>query len=185
MGALCLNQAGLDQLTSRPNIIPKIVAVLTSERHHKALQEKENATQLGAYIDELVRHHPILREPLLKAVIDTLNELKTLGSAERSDDETVYHILPAALPSTVAPAESSSSSMEVSSSSASTSAPVDSEPSTSTAPSSITVAPAPVPPPLQSARSQDAEQPDGYVDNDVVLKIGRLARVRLSSFCSK
>lgn len=190
MGALCLNQVGLDQLAARPSVIPKIVDVLTSERHDKALQEKENATQLGAYIDELVRHHPSLRKPLLNAVIAVLHRLKQMGSEERSDDETVYHILPAIdasasasasaenasstatepMTTSATVAESSSAAMDVSSSSTSTSG--DARPAPSHASSSATG--------QTVARTQDSEQPDGYVDNPVVLHIGRTARVSSS-----
>ncbi|KAL5496010.1 TOM1_2 [Sanghuangporus vaninii] len=43
LGALCLNQMGQDQLTSRPSITPALFSVFTSEAHLKVLLEKENA----------------------------------------------------------------------------------------------------------------------------------------------
>ncbi|CDZ98238.1 E3 ubiquitin-protein ligase/Putative upstream regulatory element binding protein [Phaffia rhodozyma] len=94
IGALCLNQAGLDQLTARPEILPKLINTIISERHLKTLQEKENASQLGAYVDELVRHHPTLKDPLRNAVIGVIKKIQELGQEEKTDEETVYHIIP-------------------------------------------------------------------------------------------
>lgn len=41
IGALCLNQAGQEQLAARPSIIPSLFSIFTSESHLKVLQEKE------------------------------------------------------------------------------------------------------------------------------------------------
>ncbi len=68
LGALCLNQAGQDQLASRPSIIPGLISILTSERHVKVLHEKENAAVVGSAIDELIRHHPSLKDNVFRAL---------------------------------------------------------------------------------------------------------------------
>lgn len=80
IGALCLNQAGLDQLAQRPTIIPSIFSILTSERHVKTLQEKDHATYIGTSIDELVRHHPSLRTAVFDAIKTTLQRIEDLGN---------------------------------------------------------------------------------------------------------
>lgn len=169
IGALCLNQAGLDLLASRQaTVIPKLVDVLLSDRHRKTLEEKEHATQLGAYVEELIRHQPSLKEPLLKAVLDVLTRLKELGQCEVSDDETVYHILPSVkAPAAGETAESSSTPMDGV-------AAVEN----AVASSSSTTVPALVPA-KPSTSIEKGDSPD-YVDNQVVLFIGVTARVSLA-----
>lgn len=169
IGALCLNQAGLDLLASRQaTVIPKLVDVLLSDRHCKTLEEKEHATQLGAYVEELIRHQPSLKEPLLKAVLDVLTRLKELGQCEVSDDETVYHILPSVKPPAAKEtAESSSTPMDGVAAVENT-----------VASSSSTTVPALVPA-KPSTSIEKGDSPD-YVDNQVVLFIGVTARVSLA-----
>ncbi|KAI6157744.1 hypothetical protein BKA82DRAFT_130841 [Pisolithus tinctorius] len=81
IGALCLNQAGQDQLTARPSIIPGIFSIFTSERHLKVLRDKENAVLIGTSIDELIRHHPSLKTPVFDAVKSTLSKIEDAGNA--------------------------------------------------------------------------------------------------------
>lgn len=79
LGALCLNQAGQDQLAAHPSIIPALFSILTSETHLKVLLEKENAANIGSSIDELVRHHPTLKNIVFNSVISTLKKIEMLG----------------------------------------------------------------------------------------------------------
>ncbi|KAG6336038.1 hypothetical protein ID866_3054 [Astraeus odoratus] len=81
IGALCLNQAGQDQLAARPSIIPGIFSIFTSERHLKILRDKENAVLIGTSIDELIRHHPSLKAPVFDAVKSTLCKIEDMGNA--------------------------------------------------------------------------------------------------------
>lgn len=81
IGALCLNQAGQDQLSARPTIIPGLFSVFTSERHLKVLQDKENSVLIGSAIDELIRHHPSLKPPVFEAIKSTLGKIEDLGNA--------------------------------------------------------------------------------------------------------
>ncbi|KAI6119856.1 hypothetical protein EDD16DRAFT_1895336 [Pisolithus croceorrhizus] len=81
IGALCLNQAGQDQLAARPSIIPGIFSIFTSERHLKVLRDKENAVLIGTSIDELIRHHPSLKAPVFDAVKSTLSKIEDAGNA--------------------------------------------------------------------------------------------------------
>ncbi|KAH7909328.1 hypothetical protein BJ138DRAFT_1181114 [Hygrophoropsis aurantiaca] len=81
IGALCLNQAGQDQLSARPSIIPGIFSIFTSERHMKVLRDKENAVLIGTAMDELIRHHPTLKVPVFEALKSTLSKIEELGEA--------------------------------------------------------------------------------------------------------
>ncbi|KAL5523755.1 hypothetical protein ACEPAG_7928 [Sanghuangporus baumii] len=80
LGALCLNQTGQDQLTSRPSIIPALFSVFTSETHLKVLLEKENAVSIGSTFDELIRHHPWLKNIVFDSLISTLKKIEELGA---------------------------------------------------------------------------------------------------------
>ncbi|KAI0318271.1 hypothetical protein OF83DRAFT_1262061 [Amylostereum chailletii] len=80
IGALCLNQAGQDQLSARPTIIPGLFSIFTSERHQRVLQDKENAVLIGAAVDELIRHHPSLKVAVFEAIKSTMSKIEDLGS---------------------------------------------------------------------------------------------------------
>lgn len=96
IGALCLNQAGQDQLSARPSIIPGIFSIFTSERHLKVLRDKENAVLIGTSIDELVRHHPSLKTPVFDAVKSVFSKIEDLGNAFviPDDKKEWYGLLP-------------------------------------------------------------------------------------------
>lgn len=81
LGALCLNDIGQRQLLSRPSIIPSTLSILVSEKHTKVLLDKENAVVVGSGIDELIRHHPILRDSVFDAVKAILSKIEDLGNA--------------------------------------------------------------------------------------------------------
>ncbi|KAH7927155.1 hypothetical protein BV22DRAFT_1193856 [Leucogyrophana mollusca] len=96
IGALCLNQAGQDQLSARPSIIPGIFSIFTSERHMKVLRDKENAVLIGTAMDELIRHHPSLKTPVFEAVKSTLSKIEDLGEAYvvPNDLKQWYNLIP-------------------------------------------------------------------------------------------
>ena len=81
LGALCLNQAGQDQLTARPDTIPSIFSIFTSEDHQRVLQEKENAVLIGTSIEELIRHHPTLKDKVFAAIKMTMARIEELGNS--------------------------------------------------------------------------------------------------------
>ncbi|RPD73800.1 hypothetical protein L226DRAFT_488466 [Lentinus tigrinus ALCF2SS1-7] len=106
LGALCLNQAGQDQLNSRPNTIPSLFSIFTSEDHQRVLQEKENAVLIGTSIEELIRHHPALKDKVFAAIKTTMARIEELGNAFTvPEDIKHYYKLQ---PQNPAPAESSS-----------------------------------------------------------------------------
>lgn len=81
MGALCLNQVGQEQLSARPGIIPGFFSIFTSEKHQRMLQEKENAVIIGTAVEELVRHHPALKNQVFEAIKSTMAKIEELGHA--------------------------------------------------------------------------------------------------------
>ncbi|KAK4704493.1 hypothetical protein P7C70_g1715, partial [Phenoliferia sp. Uapishka_3] len=78
IGALCLNPAGLAQFNTRP-VIEKYFAIFASDRHVKILVERDNANMIGSAIDELIRHHPTLKDKVLVSVIDALKAIREKG----------------------------------------------------------------------------------------------------------
>lgn len=103
MGALCLNQTGQDQLAARPNIIPGLLSIFTSERHQRVLQEKENAVLIGTAIEELIRHHPSLKNAVYQAIKTTMGTIEGLGKAfvVPEDLKSWYIMQPVASPAPV------------------------------------------------------------------------------------
>ena len=97
MGALCLNEVGQIQLAHRPSIIPGILSVFTSERHLKVLLDKENAVLVGTAIDELIRHHPLLKATVFDALKSTIVKIETLGQTYEVPRESRqwYFLVPA------------------------------------------------------------------------------------------
>ena len=67
-GAICLNDQGL-KMFQQSSALATFLSVFTSLDHVKALEDdQESATQIGQSFDELVRHHPPLKEQVSKAV---------------------------------------------------------------------------------------------------------------------
>jgi E3 ubiquitin-protein ligase HUWE1 len=91
MGALSLNQAGQTLLQSRPNIIPTIFSIFTSELHMSPLQEKSNASLIGGDADELVRHHPWLKASIFKGITDVLEKIETVAREAKPKEGTEGH----------------------------------------------------------------------------------------------
>lgn len=81
IGAICLNQAGLELTTSHPDLLIRLVDITVSPLHEEAISERDNAQQLGASLDELVRHHPPLRPIVLGAIQELLRKTIDQGAA--------------------------------------------------------------------------------------------------------
>ncbi|KAJ1983136.1 E3 ubiquitin-protein ligase tom1 [Dimargaris verticillata] len=82
MGAVCLNQAGLDYFIEQNPLI-EYFAAFTSMDHVRSLQETDIPAVAGAGVDELIRHHPPLKPLVVKClhtVLDTLREYGRVGS---------------------------------------------------------------------------------------------------------
>ncbi|BGP26526.1 E3 ubiquitin-protein ligase HUWE1 [Rhodotorula toruloides] len=95
IGAFCLNQAGLDQLLASP-LVDKYFEIFTSREHVELLRDRDSAVILGSSIEELIRHHPALKEKLMKGIYGVLEALKANG--ERfvvPDGEEGYNLVAA------------------------------------------------------------------------------------------
>lgn len=101
IGALCLNQTGQNQLAERPNIIPGLFSIFTSERHQRVLQDKENAVLIGTAVEELIRHHPSLKQSVFASIKATMEKIYSLGkNYTPTDDIKQWYILSPVLPLT-------------------------------------------------------------------------------------
>lgn len=68
-GAICLNNAGMD-LFLKSDALDKFFEIFESPDHVKSMNvEGELARLLGSSFDELVRHHPPLRQPVMISVM--------------------------------------------------------------------------------------------------------------------
>ncbi|QRV79604.1 E3 ubiquitin-protein ligase HUWE1 [Ceratobasidium sp. AG-Ba] len=101
IGALCLNQAGQNQFNERKSVMPTFFSIFTSEAHIKVLLEKDNANAIGGAVDELVRHHPTLKDVVFESIIGTLQKIEDLGNAFQvpKEQESLYRLI-ATTPST-------------------------------------------------------------------------------------
>lgn len=77
-GAICLNASGL-ALFQTSGALETFFEIFESADHIKCLTEHELASVLGSQFDELVRHHPVLRENVMKVVIEMLQRVEILG----------------------------------------------------------------------------------------------------------
>ncbi|GAB7346103.1 hypothetical protein MBLNU457_4860t2 [Dothideomycetes sp. NU457] len=74
-GAICLNDQGL-KMFQESTALATFLSVFTSLDHVKALEDdQESAGQIGQSFDELVRHHPPLKDQVSKAVIGMIQEV--------------------------------------------------------------------------------------------------------------
>ncbi|SPO39716.1 related to E3 ubiquitin protein ligase TOM1 [Pseudozyma flocculosa] len=86
VGALCLNQAGLDLFNSR-SVIPKLFGLFTSERHSRVFQDRDNASMFGSSIDELMRHQPSLKDSVMEAIMKCLDQIEASAESFVVPDE--------------------------------------------------------------------------------------------------
>lgn len=93
IGALCLNEAGLNQFESQcADILDKFFTTFLSEKHARILNERENAVIIGANFDELVRHHPSLKQPVLEAITSLLKKIYEEGKDYAPDTAEGYRL---------------------------------------------------------------------------------------------
>lgn len=78
LGAFCLNPLGLD-LIQASGALNSFFEIFESPAHVKILIEGELDNLLGTQFDELVRHHPNLRESVLKSTLHMLDRVIEVG----------------------------------------------------------------------------------------------------------
>jgi E3 ubiquitin-protein ligase HUWE1 len=77
-GAICLNPAGLEALNAAKPF-RKFFEVFTSADHVRCLLDDDIATLLGGSLDELIRHHPTLKDDALEGIVHLLERIVVLG----------------------------------------------------------------------------------------------------------
>ncbi|KAJ3152973.1 hypothetical protein HDU86_005428 [Geranomyces michiganensis] len=84
-GAICLNPSGLEQFNeAKP--VGKYLELLTSEEHIKTLQDNDVPHLVGNSMDELMRHHPSLKDYVMTSIIEMLKRVVAFGEQVPSDD---------------------------------------------------------------------------------------------------
>ncbi|CAG8511149.1 8932_t:CDS:10, partial [Scutellospora calospora] len=90
-GAICLNSQGID-IFNEMNPIDKFFTIFTSNEHLRSLQDGDVASSLGNSIDELMRHHPSLKQSIMNAIMSTLQRIIELGhSSSIKDNTSILH----------------------------------------------------------------------------------------------
>ena len=84
-GAICLNNAGME-LFIRSKALTTFFEVFESPDHVKSMaHEGELARLLGGSFDELVRHHPQLKEPVMRSVLSMIKRVRHLCNSPSPD----------------------------------------------------------------------------------------------------
>ncbi|KAI9145613.1 hypothetical protein BKA69DRAFT_1111416 [Paraphysoderma sedebokerense] len=76
-GAICLNSAGLAEF-NKLSPMENFFSVFSSVEHVKAMNEGDVAALLGGGIDELIRHHPSLRDSIMTSVMTMLKRVRDI-----------------------------------------------------------------------------------------------------------
>jgi E3 ubiquitin-protein ligase HUWE1 len=87
IGAICLNQAGIDFVKSHPLVFISLVKTATSPKVEDVMGERDAAQHLGSSFDELVRHHPQLQEIVLGAVKDIVQECLAVAAIDQKEED--------------------------------------------------------------------------------------------------
>jgi E3 ubiquitin-protein ligase HUWE1 len=107
-----LNAPGLTQFNAR-DVITKYFGIFSSDRHIKILQERENGNLIGAAFDELIRHHPSLKDAIMTATLGALVDIRVKGAAFRSEDDGYNLRVVPSVPSVQADSSSSTIAIDV------------------------------------------------------------------------
>lgn len=81
------------EIFTQMNPIDKFFTIFTSIEHLRALQDNEVASVLGNNIDELMRHHPSLKQNIMNTIMVTLQRILELGQDNSIvvDDTNILH----------------------------------------------------------------------------------------------
>lgn len=82
-GALCLNSVGLDQFVTC-NPMDVYLDTFLNEAHLRSLLDNDVPHLIGNSIDEFMRHHPSLKESVMKSILKLLSKLVDIGKAMHS-----------------------------------------------------------------------------------------------------
>ena len=162
IGALCLNEAGLNGfISSRLSLFTQYFECFLSPVHARVLFEREHAAVVGSHFDELMRHHPALKESVFAAIMHLLQGLFDKGQQYQPEHPEEYILV-------LAPEEKSDAIMEVSEAGE----PAAGDAADSTAAAAPTAA---------STRGSDLPARHSQVreENDMLISIAVTARVRI------
>ncbi|KAI8614143.1 hypothetical protein BC830DRAFT_406826 [Chytriomyces sp. MP71] len=92
-GAICLNQAGLDAFV-QTNPLPKFLRLLLDQDPavRTAFYDRDMPHVVGGAVDELVRHHPTLKESTLMTVLEVVKEMVEFGQTLREEEVSLYSL---------------------------------------------------------------------------------------------
>lgn len=83
-GAICLNAAGL-ALFQSSGALERFFEVFESPEHIRCMADTELSSVLGNQFDELVRHHPPLRDSVIDVIVEMCQRLIMLGKQLAGD----------------------------------------------------------------------------------------------------
>ncbi|KAF9958077.1 hypothetical protein BGZ70_009313 [Mortierella alpina] len=89
-GAVCLNPVGLEMFNKEFEL-KKFFDIFTSAPHVRAFQDNDVASNLGMSVDELVRHQPTLRGPVMVETLAMLKRVLALCSRENVSADDMVH----------------------------------------------------------------------------------------------
>lgn len=86
ISSLCLNPSGLASVIEC-NALGALLSIFTLPKFKKVIKSGDTAARLGAGVDELLRHHPTLKIPGIKAIVDSLRRLCKMGGLSIPESE--------------------------------------------------------------------------------------------------
>ncbi|KAJ1537323.1 hypothetical protein HK096_007058, partial [Nowakowskiella sp. JEL0078] len=91
-GAICLNPTGLE-LFNQFNPIERFLSVFTSEEHLNNLIDPDIPPLIGSSMDELIRHHPSLKDKVLSSIIGMLAKIIEMGEEVTEEDKEICFLI--------------------------------------------------------------------------------------------
>ncbi|EIW71937.1 hypothetical protein TREMEDRAFT_70589 [Tremella mesenterica DSM 1558] len=89
VGAICLNQTGLDMTINTPAVLQTIVeSSLRLSDDDSTASDREPVAMMGGCLDELKRHHPTLQPLILQTVVDGFRKALKDGSSFVPDPDS-------------------------------------------------------------------------------------------------
>lgn len=94
VGAICLNQAGIDDTKRRGTVVTNLLETIIATDFESVYDSGKAAHALGSGVDELIRHHPPLRTIVLDGIFKILKQASENGDAfePTSDIEGEYRL---------------------------------------------------------------------------------------------
>jgi E3 ubiquitin-protein ligase HUWE1 len=91
-GAICLNATGLEMF-EKNNPIDVYLSTFMKQDHLKTLLDNDVAHLIGNSLDEFMRHHPTLKDHVMKSIIKLLESILQLGNSLDPIPNEFCHLL--------------------------------------------------------------------------------------------